>query len=125
MRFEPACAAMAGDPRLGHEGDGSSDEGGDLVGRRLPVVLHRQAAVRGGAGAVRAPGRRRGRVPQLRAQPWRGAGRGRQAEMKERLLAAYFTEGRAIGDREALVALAQEVGISPEAARDTLDSGAY
>lgn len=53
------------------------------------------------------------------------AAEGRQAEMKERLLAAYFTEGRAIGDRNALVALAAEVGIGPEAVRETLDSDAY
>jgi predicted DsbA family dithiol-disulfide isomerase len=31
--------------------------------------------------------------------------------MKERLLAAYFTEGQAIGDRAALVTLAVEVGL--------------
>jgi predicted DsbA family dithiol-disulfide isomerase len=31
--------------------------------------------------------------------------------MKERLLAAYFTEGQAIGDRAVLVALAVEVGL--------------
>jgi predicted DsbA family dithiol-disulfide isomerase len=38
-------------------------------------------------------------------------------EMNERLLQAYFTEGRAISDPETLVELAGEVGIDPERAR--------
>jgi predicted DsbA family dithiol-disulfide isomerase len=50
---------------------------------------------------------------------------GLQAEMKERLMAAYFMEGRAIGDRDTLVDLAGEVGIDAERARATLDSDAY
>src|SRR5258708_31893597 len=47
---------------------------------------------------------------------------GLQPEMKERLMAAYFMEGRAIGDRDTLVELAGEVGIDVERARATLDS---
>jgi predicted DsbA family dithiol-disulfide isomerase len=39
--------------------------------------------------------------------------RGRQDEMKERLMRAYFTEGEAISDAETLVRLALEVGIDP------------
>lgn len=50
------------------------------------------------------------------------AGEGRQPAMKERLMAAYFMEGRAIGDRDTLVALASEVGIDPERARAALDT---
>jgi predicted DsbA family dithiol-disulfide isomerase len=38
---------------------------------------------------------------------------GRQDEMKERLMRAYFTEGEAIGDAETLVRLALEVGVDP------------
>jgi predicted DsbA family dithiol-disulfide isomerase len=37
--------------------------------------------------------------------------RGRQIELQERLLAAYFTEGLAIGDPEVLVELAADVGL--------------
>src|SRR4051794_24744496 len=49
----------------------------DLVRRRLPVVLHRQAAPGGGARRLRAQERRRGGLPLLRAGPDhpRGAGR--------------------------------------------------
>ncbi len=36
-------------------------------------------------------------------------------------MAAYFLEGRAIGDRDTLVELAGEVGIDPERARAALD----
>ncbi len=42
---------------------------------------------------------------------------GRQHELKERLLAAYFTEGKAIGELEVLVAEAGAVGLDPETAR--------
>ena len=50
------------------------------------------------------------------------AAEGMQSAMKERLMAAYFMEGRAIGDRDTLVELAAEVGIDAERARATLDS---
>jgi len=38
---------------------------------------------------------------------------GLQAQMNERLMRAYFTEGAAIGDAETLVRLALEVGVDP------------
>jgi predicted DsbA family dithiol-disulfide isomerase len=44
------------------------------------------------------------------------AAEGRQDAMKERLMAAYFTEGRQIGDRSTLIELATEVGIDPDRA---------
>lgn len=50
---------------------------------------------------------------------------GLQPAMKERLMAAYFMEGRAIGDRDTLVELAGEVGIDVERARAALDSDEY
>jgi predicted DsbA family dithiol-disulfide isomerase len=50
---------------------------------------------------------------------------GLQPAMKERLMAAYFMEGRAIGDRDTLVELAGEVGIDAERAGATLDSDEY
>ncbi len=52
-------------------------------------------------------------------------GRGRQDALKERLLAATFSEGQPIGDRSALVQLAGEVGLDPEEARAVLDSDAF
>ncbi|MEM7338606.1 MAG: DsbA family oxidoreductase [Actinomycetota bacterium] len=49
---------------------------------------------------------------------------GNQYELKERLMAAYFTEGKAIGTVEELVALAAEVGIDAEEARAWLQGDA-
>ncbi len=46
---------------------------------------------------------------------------GCQAELKERLLAAYFTEGEPIGELDTLVRLAAEVGIDADQARAWLD----
>ena len=43
----------------------------------------------------------------------------------ERLLRAYFSEGRAIGDRDTLVDLASETGLDPDAVRDMLESDDY
>ena len=50
---------------------------------------------------------------------------GKQGELKERLMAAYFTEGQAIGEREVLVRLATEVGLEETAVREVLASDAY
>jgi len=50
---------------------------------------------------------------------------GLQAAMKERLMAAYFMEGRAIGDQDTLVELAAEVGIDPGRARTALASDEF
>jgi predicted DsbA family dithiol-disulfide isomerase len=49
----------------------------------------------------------------------------KQDEAKERLMRAYFTEGVAIGDREALVALAADIGLDADEARAVLDGDAY
>lgn len=50
---------------------------------------------------------------------------GRQHEMTERLMAAYFTEGRHVGRLDELVELAAEVGLDADAARAALESGEY
>jgi predicted DsbA family dithiol-disulfide isomerase len=52
-------------------------------------------------------------------------GHGRQREMNERLMAAYFTEGRHVGRVDDLVALAEEVGLDAEEARAALESGRH
>ncbi|MBL8994052.1 MAG: DsbA family oxidoreductase [Spirochaetia bacterium] len=41
------------------------------------------------------------------------ASRGLQAKMEERLFAAYFTEGKNIGDHPTLVGLGKEIGLDP------------
>jgi predicted DsbA family dithiol-disulfide isomerase len=51
--------------------------------------------------------------------------RGLGPEAKERLLAAYFAEGRAIGDRTTLVDLATDIGLDEEEVRSVLESGAH
>jgi predicted DsbA family dithiol-disulfide isomerase len=50
---------------------------------------------------------------------------GRQLEMKERLLSAYFVEGRHVGRVDELVALAEEIRLDGVAAREALESDAY
>ncbi|OAH51668.1 DsbA family oxidoreductase [Microbacterium oleivorans] len=50
---------------------------------------------------------------------------GLQKEMTERLMSAYFTEGRHVGRIDDLVELAVEAGLDREAARDALESGRY
>ncbi|MDN3311720.1 DsbA family oxidoreductase [Microbacterium oryzae] len=47
---------------------------------------------------------------------------GRQLEMTERLLQAYFTEGRHVGRVDDLVDLAVEVGLDADGAREALES---
>jgi len=53
------------------------------------------------------------------------AERGVQGAAEERLFAAYFTEGRALGDQDTLVALAGEIGLDEAAAREVLQGDAY
>jgi predicted DsbA family dithiol-disulfide isomerase len=52
-------------------------------------------------------------------------GQGMQTEMAERLMAAYFTEGRHVGRIDDLVELAVEAGLDGEAARVALESGRH
>ncbi|MEX2528568.1 MAG: DsbA family oxidoreductase [Gemmatimonadota bacterium] len=53
------------------------------------------------------------------------AERGVQPEMKERLLRAYFTEGRPISDPRELAGLAGEVGLDPDEASGMLAGDAF
>jgi predicted DsbA family dithiol-disulfide isomerase len=50
---------------------------------------------------------------------------GRGGAMKERLLRAYFTEGRAISDHAVLVELAAEVGVDPDEAAAVLAGATF
>jgi predicted DsbA family dithiol-disulfide isomerase len=45
--------------------------------------------------------------------------------MKERLLAAYFTEGRSVGDRSTLATLAEEVGLDRAEVDEALAGEAF
>ena len=51
--------------------------------------------------------------------------RGRQVDMKERLLAAYFEEGRHVGRIDDLADLAAEIGLDRAEALEALESGAF
>ncbi|WP_067200180.1 DsbA family oxidoreductase [Microbacterium sp. XT11] len=51
--------------------------------------------------------------------------KGLQHEMEERLMAAYFTEGKHVGRIDDLVELATEVGLDPGEAREALESARY
>jgi predicted DsbA family dithiol-disulfide isomerase len=53
------------------------------------------------------------------------AANGRQAELKERLMRAYFTEGRRIGDHGVLAELAADVGLDQKAAAAMLAGDDY
>ncbi len=53
------------------------------------------------------------------------AEQGLQAEMKERLLRGYMTEGRAISDPAELAELASEVGLDPDEVTAMLAGDAY
>ena len=48
-----------------------------------------------------------------------------QHEMEERLMSAYFTEGRHVGRIDDLVELAAEVGLDPDEARTALESATH
>ena len=50
---------------------------------------------------------------------------GVQGEMKERLMSAYFVEGRHVGRIDDLVDIAAEAGLDPASAREALESGRY
>jgi predicted DsbA family dithiol-disulfide isomerase len=50
---------------------------------------------------------------------------GRQPELKERLLRAYFVEGRHVGHDEDLADLATEVGLDRQVVLDALRRGTY
>jgi predicted DsbA family dithiol-disulfide isomerase len=50
---------------------------------------------------------------------------GHQADAKERLLRAYFTEGEAISDPETLIRLVAEVGVDADEARDVLSGDRF
>ena len=50
-----------------------------------------------------------------------GEREGVQLDLKERIMQAYFTEGREIGDPNVLITLATEVGLDEEMARAWMD----
>ena len=82
--------------------------------------LAAEAGIRFDFAAVR-------RMPNTRRShaliAWAGAN-GRQGDVKRRVLAAYFAEGRDIGAPDTLVAIASEAGLDADAARAAIDDAA-
>ncbi|RZL13589.1 MAG: DsbA family oxidoreductase [Hymenobacter sp.] len=54
-----------------------------------------------------------------------GAYHGKQDATKERLMAAYYLEGRNLNELDTLLSLAAEVGLDAAAARQALEAGTY
>jgi predicted DsbA family dithiol-disulfide isomerase len=50
---------------------------------------------------------------------------GKMREMTDRILKAYFTDSKHIGDHETLVMLAEEVGLSREAVKKMLENNEF
>jgi predicted DsbA family dithiol-disulfide isomerase len=50
---------------------------------------------------------------------------GKQSDLEERLMAAYFVDGEAVGEPEVLARLATEVGLKESAVREVLASDAF
>ncbi|MCX6495063.1 MAG: DsbA family oxidoreductase [Actinobacteria bacterium] len=50
---------------------------------------------------------------------------GKQGEVKERLLSAYFEQGSHLGQIDVLVAIAGEAGLNESDARSALEAGSY
>lgn len=50
---------------------------------------------------------------------------GKQDEMKEKLLKAYFSQGKNVDDLDTLIELGQEVGLSAEKIKVTLESNSF
>jgi predicted DsbA family dithiol-disulfide isomerase len=80
-------------------------------------ALGAEAGIRFDFAAIR-------RMPNTRRShaliTWAGA-HGVQSEVKRRVLAAYFAEGRDIGDPDTLAAIAAEAGLDAAAARAAVD----
>src|ERR1700680_923080 len=50
---------------------------------------------------------------------------GKQQDLKERLMAGYFVDGEAVGERDVLTRLAGEVGLDEPAVREVLESDGF
>jgi predicted DsbA family dithiol-disulfide isomerase len=118
------------DPEAPRHFDGTLD---DLLARKYGLPPARAAAMNAQVTALAAA---EGLAYRLdRAQPGNtfdahrlihlAARHGVQGEAKERLLRAYFTEGRAIGNTDVLAELAAEIGLDAEEVRDVLAGDAY
>ena len=93
---------------------------------RAAQIIENVTGVAAGAGlefhmerAVRANTLAAHRLLRLAEQEY---GLATQDDLKERLLQAYFVDGRNVGDTDTLVELAAAAGLQPERARALLDS---
>ena len=118
----------------GLEFDFANAKGGNTLDAHRLIHFARQAAHAGGADAAPAPesAPAPGSTPAPESTPTpdlapipHAAGtpdaEDAASAMKERLLRAYFVEGRPIADRETLAELAGEVGLDPAGAAQLLE----
>jgi predicted DsbA family dithiol-disulfide isomerase len=118
------------DPQAPPEQRGSLDE---MLARKYGMSLEQAKAANARVVALaaaegvtfRLEAAKRGNTFDAHRLIHLAAANGLQGEAKERLLRAYFTEGRAIGERHTLLDLAVEIGLDEQAARDALASDAF
>jgi predicted DsbA family dithiol-disulfide isomerase len=142
-RFETALARFAHrdqvqvawrsfelDPRAPRRSPGSLN---DMLARKMGISVAQAAAMNAHVTALAA---KEGLDYQLdRAKHGNtfdahrlihlAASHGLQAQAKERLLQAYFTEGMPIGDPDTLITLGAELGLAADDVRAMLSSEAY
>ena len=139
-RFEAAAAAFEGEveieyhayelaPDAPEEFEGSHED--YLVGRGFPreqidAMDTRVASLAEGVGLHYDYARNRP-TRTLRAHELIRFAKehGKQAEMKDRLMSAYFERGEHVGRIEELARIAGELGLDPDDARAALESGRY
>jgi predicted DsbA family dithiol-disulfide isomerase len=105
----------------------------DVLARKLGVSLAQAAAMNAQVSALavregldyRLDRAKHGNTFDAHRLIHLAASRGLQAEAKERLLRAYFTDGLPIGDGDALITLGSEIGLPAEDVRAMLESDAY
>ena len=139
-RFEAAAEAFDGDveveyhayelaPDAPEEFEGTHED--YLVGRGFPreqidAMDARVASLAEGVGLHYDYARNRPTRTRLAHELIRLAKEhGRQAEMKDRLMSAYFERGEHVGRIDELVRIAEELGLDPAEARAALESGRY
>jgi predicted DsbA family dithiol-disulfide isomerase len=115
-------------PQMAPEGETIVDYIGKKYGRTPEQIAESQAMLRERGASVGFTFGPRTRIWNTfdahRLLHWAGL-EGKQLALKNALMRAYHSEGKAPSDHEVLIAAAQSVGLDAEAAREVLRSGEY
>lgn len=117
-------------PQMGPDGEDTTEHLQKKYGLPSAQLLQNQERIRErGAelGFTFAPGGRSRVVNTFDAHRllhWAGI-EGRQSDLKHALLRACFTDGRDVSDHDTLAAIAKEVGLPEQTAREILASDTY